>query len=75
VLPDTGQDLALASTLGEELSLATGGYELVVGGSEDGDGGKVLGHRHFARYYRQKYRADDPRRSVTVNKVLSKYGP
>lgn len=71
----TGKELALASSSDADPALTTGGYELVVGGDNDGDGGKVLGHRQFARYYRQKYRADDPRQSATVTaRVLSKYG-
>ena len=51
--------------------LRTGGYELAVGGSEDGGGGRVLGSRQLARYYRQSYRPPDSRRSVAVASVLA----
>lgn len=51
---------------------AVGGYELVVGGNAQGDGGKALGHRQFARYYKQKYRPGDPRRSSNaVSSVIA----
>jgi hypothetical protein len=46
-----------------------------VGGDGDGGGGRVLGHRQFARYYRQKYRAGDPRNSVAINRVLAQCVP
>ncbi|KAG2424307.1 hypothetical protein HYH02_015197 [Chlamydomonas schloesseri] len=54
---------------------AVAGYELVVGGGgEDGmSGGKVLGHREFARLYRQRPRPEDDRRSVVVNTMLARY--
>ena len=48
-----------------------GGYELVVGGNAAGDGGKALGHRQFARYYKQKYKPGDPRRSSAVSNVIA----
>ncbi|KAK9914964.1 hypothetical protein WJX75_002998 [Coccomyxa subellipsoidea] len=68
-----GKELALAGSSGAELPTAVGGYELVVGGDGDGGSGRVLGHRQFARYYRQKYRAGDPRNSVAINRVLAQY--
>lgn len=61
----------MASSSDAEQPTAVGGYELVVGGDVDGTGGKVLGHRQFARYYRQKYRAGDPRHSIAINRVLA----
>lgn len=67
--------MALAGSSGAELPTAVGGYELVVGGDGDGGGGKILGHRQFARYYRQKYRANDPRHSVAINRVLAQCVP
>ncbi|CAL8468832.1 g8373 [Coccomyxa elongata] len=68
-----GRELALAGSLDAEQPTAVGGYELVVGGDVDGAGGQVLGHRQFARYYRQKYRAGDPRHSIAINRVLAQY--
>ena len=47
------------------------GYELVVGGNAQGDGGKALGHRQFARYYKQKYKPGDHRSSSAVSSVLA----
>lgn len=70
-----GRELALASSLDTEQPTAVGGYELVVGGDVDGAGGKVLGHRQFARYYRQKYRAGDARHSIAINRVLAQCAP
>ena len=71
-----GRELALAgASSGAEAPITTdAGYEMVVGGNARGDGGKILGHRAFARYYRQKYRGGDPRRSAAViSSVLAKY--
>ncbi len=70
-----GRELALASSAGAEQPTAVGGYELVVGGDGYGGGGRVLGHRQFARYYRQKYRAGDPRHSIAINRVLAQCAP
>ena len=50
---------------------AVAGYELVVGGNAHGDGGKALGHRQFARYYKQKYKPGDHRSSSAVSSVLA----
>lgn len=63
-----GGELALSGASETELPTALGDYELVVGGENSG---RVLGHRQFARYYRQKYRAGDPRQSVAINRVLA----
>lgn len=50
---------------------AVGGYELVVGGDGHRDGGRALGHRQFARYYKQRYRLGDLRRSSTVGSIIA----
>ena len=50
---------------------ATGGYELLVPGT-DGGVDKVLGSREFARFYRQKHRPEDMRQAVVVNTMLAK---
>ena len=47
-------------------------YELAVGGG-DRSGGKLLGHREFARFYKQRHHPVDTRESVAANAVLSKY--
>ncbi|GFR48596.1 hypothetical protein Agub_g10500 [Astrephomene gubernaculifera] len=68
--------VVLAGTVPGTSSSAIAGYELVVGaGGEDGSGGggKVLGHREFARLYRQRHRPEDERRSVLVNTMLARY--
>jgi len=55
----------------EAAPTAVGGYELLVGGNARGDGGKALGHRQFARYYKQKYKPGDPRRSSSISSVIA----
>jgi len=51
---------------GEEATAgATGGYELAVGDA----GGKILGSRDFARYYRQNHKPIDSRRSTHLATV------
>ena len=63
----------MAGASSEPPTSADNGYEVVVGGNASGEGGRILGHRAFARYYRQKYRGGDNRRSVAViNSVLAK---
>ena len=48
------------------------GYELeVLGDSETGSSGKILGSREFARYYKQHHKPADSRKSVLVNKVVA----
>ena len=48
------------------------GYELeVLGDSDAGTSGKVLGSREFARYYKQHHKPMDTRKSVLVNKVVA----
>ena len=65
-----GTELAVAGTE-EAPPTAVGGYELVVGGDAHGDGGRALGHRQFARYYKQRYRPGDPRRSSTCSSIIA----
>ena len=63
----------MAGASSEPPAAADNGYEVVVGGNARGEGGRILGHRAFARYYKQKYRSGDGRRSVAViNSVLAK---
>ncbi|PNW70351.1 hypothetical protein CHLRE_17g716400v5 [Chlamydomonas reinhardtii] len=74
---EAGNALVVAGESGGPGRGVTGvaGYELVVGGSgEDGtSGGKVLGHREFARLYKQRPKPEDDRRSVVVNTMLARY--
>jgi hypothetical protein len=37
-----------------------------------GSGGKILGTREFARYYRQRHRLPDERQIVVVNTMLAR---
>ena len=68
----TGMELMAAGAHDAKSMTTDAGYEMVVGGNAEGGGGRILGHRQFARYYRQKYRAGDPRRSMAVvSSVLS----
>eukprot|EP00955_Chlamydomonas_euryale_P116567 366426-Chlamydomonas_euryale.AAC.31 len=53
-------------------AMMTGGHELVLP-SEHGTGGKILGTREFARYYKQRPRLEDSRESVHVNTMLARY--
>ena len=72
----TGMEVVAAGAHDAAPTTTDAGYEMVVGGNADGGGGRILGHRQFARYYRQKYRAGDPRRSMAaVSSVLSQCGP
>lgn len=53
---------------------ADAAYELAVAGSRDGSqGGKLIGHRDFARFYRQRHRPSDTRASVAANAVVSRH--
>jgi len=52
-------------------AMMTGGHELVLP-SEHGTGGKILGTREFARYYKQRPRLEDSRESVHVNTMLAR---
>jgi len=55
--------------------LVSGGYELYLPSSsgQGHGGGKIIGSRDLARYYRQNPRPVDERRSVQVNTMLAKY--
>lgn len=46
-------------------------YELAVRDAHSGST-KLLGHRDFARYYRQRPHASDTRASVAANAVVAK---
>ena len=76
-MDEAGNALVVAGESGGPGRGVTGvaGYELVVGGSgEDGtSGGKVLGHREFARLYKQRPKPEDDRRSVVVNTMLARW--
>ncbi|CAL5221753.1 g4005 [Coccomyxa viridis] len=73
-MEDAEADQQLAIVDGEPTGpTAVAGYELVVGGNAHGDGGKALGHRQFARYYKQKYKPGDHRSSSAVSSVLASY--
>jgi len=49
------------------VSLSETGAELVL------QDGKQIGHRSYARYYKQKYKPEDLRESVLINKLCSQY--
>lgn len=70
---DIGKQLALAM---DGLSLgssgAAGGLELALPG-QGSSGGKVLGSRELARYYKQRPKPQDNRRSVVVNTIIAQY--
>lgn len=67
-----GTDIVMAG--GEDATAgATNGYELAVGDAGGGGGGKILGNRDFARYYRQNHRPVDGRRSTHLALVQQKY--
>ena len=59
---------SLATTDGPEASTsgATGGYELAVADTSSGGGGKILGSRDFARYYRQNHRPETRDRTTRL---------
>jgi pre-60S factor REI1 len=70
---DVGKQLALAMdgfSLGS--SGTAGGWELALP-SQGSSGRKVLGSREFARYYRQRPKPQDNRRSVVVNTIIAQY--
>lgn len=64
-------DLQLAATSDPTPDDPTQAYELAL---HNGEGGrsKLLGHREFARFYKQRHRPSDARASVAANAVLSK---
>mmetsp|Transcript_14553 Transcript_14553/g.31692 ORF Transcript_14553/g.31692 Transcript_14553/m.31692 type:complete len:491 (+) Transcript_14553:70-1542(+) len=53
-------------------ALVVGGYELMIPGTGS-SGGKVLGSREFAVYYRQQHKPAEERQSVVINTMLAKY--
>ncbi|KAL6746598.1 hypothetical protein V8C86DRAFT_1839150 [Haematococcus lacustris] len=53
--------------------MVSSGYELLIPGAAGGAGGKVIGSREFARYYKQRHKHGDDRQIVTVNTMLAKY--
>jgi pre-60S factor REI1 len=71
---DGQQQLALAL---DGLSLgdggAAGGWELAIPSQGPGGGSKILGSRELARYYRQRPKPQDNRRSVIVNTIIAQY--
>lgn len=75
------QILAMCAAGALVLSTAEAGpsaaYELVLAGSGgpggSGGGGKILGSREFARYYRQRPRLGDTRTSVQAAMVQAQY--
>lgn len=70
---DAGKQLALAM---DGLSLgssgAAGGWELAIPGQGTGSS-KILGSRELARYYKQRPKPQDNRRSVIVNTIIAQY--
>uniref|UniRef100_A0A7S0UW75 ZN622/Rei1/Reh1 zinc finger C2H2-type domain-containing protein n=1 Tax=Polytomella parva TaxID=51329 RepID=A0A7S0UW75_9CHLO len=64
------QAVALVEEAGANLGRGNG-YELSVGADESGQGGKILGCREFARYYRQHHRPQEIRASVLVNRIYA----
>jgi pre-60S factor REI1 len=70
---DSAKQLALAlDGLSIGGSGAAGGWELAVP-SQGSAGGKVLGSRELARYYKQRPKPQDNRRSVIVNTIIAQY--
>lgn len=69
-----GKQLALAfDGLSLGSAAAAGGWELAIPSSSTGSGSKVLGSRELARYYRQRPKPQDNRRSVVVNTIIAQY--
>jgi pre-60S factor REI1 len=70
---DSAKQLALAlNGLSIGSSGAAGGWELAVP-SQGSAGGKILGSRELARYYKQRPKPQDNRRSVIVNTIIAQY--
>lgn len=57
----------------EPAALATIGYELVLP-DKGGKGTKILGTREFAKYYRQRHRQPDARRSTQISMLQQRQG-
>ncbi len=72
---DGSRVLTLANVDAGPSAYASGGYELVLGGGDDGGSStavKVIGSREFARYYRQRPKPL-PRADVEVNALVARY--
>eukprot|EP01026_Neomeris_dumetosa_P025309 TRINITY_DN2082_c0_g1_i6.p3 TRINITY_DN2082_c0_g1~~TRINITY_DN2082_c0_g1_i6.p3 ORF type:complete len:319 (-),score=77.63 TRINITY_DN2082_c0_g1_i6:522-1478(-) len=52
--------------------IGASGYELVVP-NESGNGVKILGSREFARYYKQRPKLEDSRKSIVVGSIVAQY--
>jgi pre-60S factor REI1 len=68
--------LALSTAMnGLNISSSTAGWELAVPASDSGAAaaGKVLGSREMAKYYKQRPKPIDSRRSVAANLVVAQY--
>lgn len=55
---------------------AAGGWELAIPAQSSGSGGggtKILGSRELARYYKQRPKPLDTRKSVIVNTIIAQY--
>lgn len=65
--------LALATSGVGNLDLGSGstGWQLAVAGGAAG--GKILGSRELAKYYRQRPKPFDSRQSVAVNSIVAQY--
>lgn len=71
-----GQDIVMADGSSDgDARLGTGNMELMLPGTGDGKsgGGKVLGNRSFALFYRQRHPRVEQRQSVAANIVLARY--
>lgn len=54
---------------GGDMDWGAGGYELIISGTEGG-GGKIIGNREFARYYKQRHKGTDGRASAIAAKRM-----
>lgn len=61
------------ATTGSSGQPAQDDYELAVRDANTGST-KLLGHRDFARYYRQRPHTSDARASVAANAIVARYG-
>jgi pre-60S factor REI1 len=53
---------------GGDVDWGAGGYELIISGTEGG--GKIIGNREFARYYKQRHKGTDGRASAIAAKRM-----
>jgi pre-60S factor REI1 len=67
--------LGAGSSISSGAAAAAGGWELAIpgGGQGSGSSGKVLGSRDLARYYKQRPKPQETRRSVIVNTIIAQY--